>query len=154
MLARATVREREIAIRGALGTYGKRLIQQLLSESIVLGLTAGLVGLAAAFASLRIFVSLLPADAPHAQECFAPCSRCLFHAGCLGAGGPALGLIPAFKMASLNLLATLRMGSRGVMGKGAGFGVSMILVMAQIGLSVMVITAAVDVAQPVSDLAG
>jgi putative ABC transport system permease protein len=142
MLARATAREHEIAIRGALGASGKRLIQQLLSESIVLGLTAGFVGLAAAFASLRIFVGLLPADTPRMQDVSLHAGDVFFTLGASVLAGLLFGLIPAIKMASLNLLATLRMGSRGVMGKGAGFGVSMILVMAQIGLSVMVITAA------------
>ncbi len=142
MLARATAREREIAIRGALGASGKRLIQQLLSESVVLGVTAGLVGLAAAFASLRIFVGLLPADTPRIEGVALHARDVLFTLGASVLAGLLFGVIPAIKMASLNLLATLRMGSRGVMGKGAGFGVSMVLVMAQIGLSVMVITAA------------
>jgi predicted permease len=142
MLARTTAREREIAIRGALGASSRRLIQQLLSESVVLGVTAGLVGLAAAFASLRIFVGLLPADTPRIQDVALHTGDVLFTLGASVLAGLLFGVIPAVKMASLNLLATLRMGSRGVMGKGAGFGVSMVLVMAQIGLSVMVITAA------------
>lgn len=142
MLARATAREREIAIRGALGASVKRLIQQLLSESVVLGLTAGVVGLAAAFASLRIFVGLLPADTPRIEDVSLHLNDALFTVGASVLAGLLFGLIPAVKMASLNLLATLRLGGRGVMGKGAGFGVSMVLVMAQIGLSVMVITAA------------
>ncbi len=142
MLARTTAREREIAIRGALGASAKRLIQQLLSESIVLGITAGVVGLATAFASLRIFIGLLPADTPRIEDVSLHLGDILFTLGASILAGLLFGLIPAVKMASLNLLATLRMGSRGVMGKGAGFGVSMALVMAQIGLSVMVITAA------------
>jgi predicted permease len=142
MLARATAREREIAIRGALGASGRRLIQQLLSESIVLGVTAGLVGLGAAFASLRIFVGLLPADTPRIQDVSLHGRDVLFTLGASLIAGLLFGIIPSIKMASQNLLASLRMGSRGVMGKGAGFGVSMALVMAQIGLSVMVITAA------------
>ncbi|MGA7109301.1 MAG: ABC transporter permease [Terracidiphilus sp.] len=142
MLARATAREREIAIRGALGASGRRLIQQLLSESVVLGVTAGVVGLAAAFASLRIFVGLLPADTPRIQDVSLHGRDVLFTLGASLLASLLFGLIPSIKMASLNLLAALRVGSRGVMGKGAGFGVSMVLVMAQIGLSVMVITAA------------
>lgn len=59
MLARATAREREIAMRSALGASGRRLIQQLFSEGVVLGVTAGIVGVAAASASLRILVRLL-----------------------------------------------------------------------------------------------
>jgi predicted permease len=142
MLARATAREREIAIRGALGASGKRLMQQLLSESIVLGVMAGLVGLGAAFASLRIFVGLLPADTPRIENVALHSSDVFFTLGASVLAGLLFGVIPALKMASMNLLATLRMGSRGVMGKAAGFRVSMALVMAQIGLSVMVITAA------------
>jgi predicted permease len=142
MLARATAREREIAIRGALGASVKRLIQQLISESIVLGVTAGIVGLAAAFASLRIFVGLLPAGTPRIEDVSLHASDVLFTLGASVSAGLLFGVIPAIKMASLNLLASLRVGSRGVMGKGAGFGVSMALVMAQIGLSVMVITVA------------
>jgi predicted permease len=142
MLARATAREREIAIRGALGASSKRLMQQLLSESVVLGVTAGVVGLIAAFASLRLFLGLLPADTPRIEDVSLHLRDVVFTLGASILAGLLFGVIPAIKMASLNLLATLRMGSRGVMGRGSGFGVSMILVMAQIGLSVMVITAA------------
>jgi predicted permease len=142
MLARATAREQELAIRGALGASSKRLIQQLLLESVVLGVTAGLVGLGAAFASLRVFVSLLPADTPRIQDVSLHLSDILFTMGASIFAGLLFGVIPAIKMASLNLLAALRMGSRGLMGKSTGFGVSIALVMAQIGLSVMVITAA------------
>lgn len=142
MLARTTAREREIAIRGALGASGRRLIQQLLSESIVLGVTAGVVGLGAAFASLRIFVGLLPADTPRIEDVALHAGDVVFTLGASVAAGLLFGLIPSIKMASMNLLATLRGGSRGVVGRGAGFGVSMVLVMAQIGLSVVVITAA------------
>lgn len=142
MLARATAREREIAIRGALGASGKRLIQQLLSESVVLGVAAGVVGLAAAFASLRVFVGLLPADTPRIQDVSLHARDILFTMGASVLAGLLFGLIPSIKMASLNLLATLRVGSRGLTGRGSRFGLSMVLVMAQIGLSVVVITAA------------
>lgn len=142
MLARATAREREIAIRGAVGASGRRLIQQLISESVVLGVTAGVVGLAAAFASMRIFLRLLPADTPRIQDISLHGRDVLFTLGASVLAGMLFGLVPSIKMASADLLGTLRAGSRGVMGKGASFGVSMALVIAQIGLSVMVITAA------------
>jgi predicted permease len=142
MLARAMAREREIAIRGALGASGSRLIQQILVESIVLGVTAGIVGLAAAFASLRLFTGLLPADTPRINNISLHLSDILFTLGASLLAGLLFGLIPAIKMASFNLLATLRMGSRTLSAAGARFGLSMALVMAQIGLSVMVITSA------------
>ncbi len=142
MLARATAREREIAIRGAMGASGGRLIQQILIESVVLGVAAGIVGLVAAFASLRIFTSLLPADTPRIETISLHLSDIVFTIGASILAGLLFGLIPAIKMASFNLLATLRMGSRALSGKGARFGLSMMLVVAQIGLSVVVVTAA------------
>ncbi len=142
MLARATARERELAIRGALGASGRRLIQQLLSESVVLGLAAGAVGLATAAASLRVFVRLLPADTPRIHNVSLHAGDILFTLGASVLAGILFGLIPSFKMASIGLLATLRVGSRGLAGRGSRFGLSMALVMAQIGLSVMVITTA------------
>jgi predicted permease len=142
MLARATAREREIAIRGALGASGRRLIQQLLLESVVLGLTAGCVGLIAAAASLRLFLHLLPADTPRIEDVTLHGGDILFTLAASVFAGLLFGVIPAVKMASLNMLSSLRMGARGIAGKGARFNASMLLVVAQIGLSVIVITAA------------
>jgi predicted permease len=142
MLARATAREREIAIRGALGASSRRLIQQLLSESIVLGLAAGVVGLGAAFLGLRIFLHLLPADTPRIASISLHTSDILFTLAASVFAGLLFGIIPSIRMASLNLLDALRLGSRGLMGKGSRFGASMVLVIAQIGLSVMVVSAA------------
>ncbi len=142
MLARANAREREIAVRGALGASRLRLIQQLLSESVVLGLTAGIVGLGAAFASLHIFLRLLPADTPRIQDVSLHGADVLFTFGASVLAGILFGLIPSIRMASLNLLGALRLGGRGLTGGNAGYRVSMLLVMAQIGLSVLVITAA------------
>jgi predicted permease len=141
MLARATARERELAIRGALGASGRRLIQQLLSESIVLGVSAGAVGLAAAFASLHVFLRLLPADTPRIEDVSLHATDILFTVGASVLAGVLFGLIPSIKMASINPLASLRVGTRGIAGKGSHFA-SMALVMTQIGLSVLVITSA------------
>ena len=142
MLARASAREREIAVRSALGASGKRLIQQLLSESVVVGLTAGAVGLGAAAASLRIFVGLLPADTPRIQDVSLHWGDVVFTLAASVFAGMVFGLIPSMKIAGMNLLSTLRMGGRGLAGQGSRFGISKILVMAQIGLTVVVITAA------------
>jgi predicted permease len=142
MLARASAREREIAVRSALGASGRRLVQQLLSESVVVGLTAGAVGLGAAAASLRIFVGLLPADTPRIQDVSLHGGDVVFTLCASVFAGLVFGLIPSLKMAGMNLLSTLRMGGRGLAGQGSRFGISKVLVMAQIGLTVVVITAA------------
>ena len=142
MLARATSREREIAVRGALGASSSRLIQQFLSESIVLGLAAGIVALAAAFFSLRLFVRMLPAGTPRIEAISLHPSDILFTLAASLLAGLLFGVIPSIRMASLNLLESLRLGSRGLTGKGSRSGVSVALVIAQIALSVMVVSAA------------
>src|SRR5215470_9972603 len=68
MLARASSRQREMAIRGALGASGTRIIQQLLVESILLGILAGIVGLITSALSLGVLTKLLPSDTPRMAE--------------------------------------------------------------------------------------
>ena len=142
MLARASGREREIAIRSALGASGSRLVRQLLSESVVLGATAGLVGLVAAAASLQALVTLMPADTPRLGDVSLHWPVFLFAAAASIVTGLLFGLTPAVRMANPNLRDSLHSGSRSVAGKAGQFRVSMMLVMGQIALSVVVITAA------------
>ena len=142
MLARAAGREREMAVRGALGASSGRLMQQLLSESVLVGALAGIAGLLAAAASLQGLVRLLPADTPRLNEISLDWRVFLFAALASLMTGFIFGLIPALKMASPNLQGALRASSRGVAGKASQFRVSMALVMGQIGLSVVVIIGA------------
>jgi predicted permease len=142
MLARAAGREKEIAVRSALGATGARLIRQLLAESMVLGSVAGLVGLIAAAASLQALVTLLPADTPRLGEVSLQWPVFVFAALASVVTGVLFGLIPALRMASPNLRESLHSGGRTVAGKAGQFRVSMVLVMGQIALSVVVITAA------------
>ncbi len=142
MLARAAGRQREMALRGALGASSGRLLQQLLSESVLVGALAGVAGLLAASASLQGLVRLLPADTPRLNEISLHWPVFLFAAAASLMTGILFGLIPALKMASPNLQGALRSSGRGVAGKPSQFRVSMALVMGQIGLSVVVITAA------------
>jgi putative ABC transport system permease protein len=68
LLARAEARSREVAIRNALGAQRKRLIQQFMTESLLLGVLGGILGLVLAFFGLNAAVSLLPEGAPRAKE--------------------------------------------------------------------------------------
>ncbi len=142
MLARAAGREREIAVRSALGATGSRLVRQLLAESVVLGAVAGLVGLFVAAVSLQALVSLLPADTPRLADVSLHWPVFVFAAIASVVTGILFGLIPALRMASPNLRDSLHAGSRSVAGKAGQFRISMLLVMGQIALSVVVITAA------------
>ncbi len=142
MLARATARKREMAIRGALGAPVGRLFAQLLTEAMVLGLVSGAAGLLAAFASLRGLVHLLPADTPRIETISLHWSDLAFTLGAALLAGLLFGLIPAIKMTASHRLETLHLGGRGLAERGSRFGPSMVLVVAQIGLSVVVIVAA------------
>ncbi|HEV2278633.1 MAG TPA: ABC transporter permease [Acidobacteriaceae bacterium] len=142
LLARAAGRQREIAVRSALGASAGRLVRQMLSESVVLGAVAGLVGLIAAAASLQVLVTMLPADTPRIGEVALHWPVFLFAAAASVVTGFLFGLIPAMQMASPNLRESLHAGSRTVAGNAGQFRVSMMLVVGQIALSVVVITAA------------
>ena len=142
MLAKAASREREIAIRSALGASGRRIVAQLLIESLMIGVLAGIAGLAIAYASLKGLISLLPAETPRIAEIGLHWHVFVFAGAASLLTGLFFGLVPAIKMASPHLQQTLRSGSLSVIGSGAKFRVSMALVVGQIGLSVVVITMA------------
>jgi len=142
MLARASGREREIAIRGALGASASRLMRQLVVESLVLGAAAGVVGLAAAAIGLRLLVRQLPADTPRLNDVSLHWQVFVFAAAISLLTGFLFGLIPAIRMSSPNLRDSLHAASRSVAGRAGQFRLSMLLVMGQIALSVLVITAA------------
>ena len=142
MLARATSREREMAIRGALGASANRIIRQLLVESVLLGAVAGVVGLVLAGVSLRALTGLLPADTPRIADIALHWPVFLFAAGASVLTGILFGLVPAIRMASPDLQEGLRSGSKNIAGNASQARLSTLLVMGQIGLSVLVITAA------------
>jgi predicted permease len=142
MLARSTSREREMAIRGALGASATRIVRQLLVESMILGAAAGAVGLILAGVSLRALTGLLPADTPRIADIALHWPVFLFAAGTSVLTGILFGLVPAIRMASPDLQDGLRAGSRSVAGKASQARISTLLVMGQIGLSVLVVTAA------------
>lgn len=142
MLARAASREREMAIRGALGASGGRIVRQLLIESALLGVLAGAVGLTASAVSLRALTKLLPADTPRVADIGLHWSVFLFALIVSVLTGILFGLVPAIRMASPHLQQSLRSGSASIAGRSSQFRLSMLLVVGQIGLSVVVITAA------------
>ncbi|MBA3881801.1 MAG: ABC transporter permease [Chthoniobacterales bacterium] len=103
LLARAAARRKEIALRVALGATRQRIIGQLLTESVVLSLLGGVVGLALAFWSKDAIVALTPRDAPAFQAVALDGGVLAFAAALTFVAGLAFGAIPAWKLSRTEL---------------------------------------------------
>lgn len=114
LLARAAARRHEVVLRNALGADRGRIVRQLLTESVVLALAGGLLGLALGWAGLRSFALLLgPETLPRFQELSLDLRVVLFTLGIAVATGLIFGLAPAYRAARATLGTELRQGERG-----------------------------------------
>jgi putative ABC transport system permease protein len=114
LLARGAVRQREIAIRAALGASRWRLARQLLTESMLLALISGIVGVFLAFWLMKAFTSFMPRiTLPIEAEVTLDWRVLLFTLGASLVTGVLFGLAPAWQAARLNLSKPLQEGSAG-----------------------------------------
>jgi predicted permease len=113
MLARVTAREREFAVRAALGGGRGRLIRQLVTESVVTATIGGVIGAALAFAGVRWGVAALPAGMTRTVDIHVNGVVLLFTAAVAILTGLAFGLLPAWRAAASNNSADAMRGSRG-----------------------------------------
>ncbi len=118
LLARAGAREKEIAVRTALGANPARLVRQLLTESVLLAVVAGCFGLLIAYWGTWILTKLAPAGLPQAEgltagEVTLDWRVLVFTLGISVLTGLAFGLFPALSSARSNLNLVLRSGGRG-----------------------------------------
>jgi putative ABC transport system permease protein len=112
LLARASTRRKEIAIRGALGGGRGRLIRQLLTESLVLALAGGIAGIAVARFGVRFLVGMGPAGVPRLTEAGLQPDVLAFALATTIACGVFFGLAPALRATRLDLQMVLREGGR------------------------------------------
>jgi putative ABC transport system permease protein len=113
LLARATARETELAVRTALGAGRKRLIRQLLTESVLLGLAGGAAGLLLAVWGTDALTAASPQGIPRLDEIGVDGTVVAFATVVALGTGLLFGLIPAIQITRADLGSTLREGARG-----------------------------------------
>jgi len=112
LLARATNRAREIAIRAALGATRARVVRQLLAEAVALSLAGAVVGTALAVWGLSAMLKLYPSNLPRAAEIGIDYRVLLFTVTLAAVTGVIFGLIPAWQVSNPNLTEAMREGGR------------------------------------------
>lgn len=116
MLARAVSRERELAMRMALGASRGRLVRQCLTESALLGLAGGLLGVMLASMGLDQFLTFWPGDLPRVDEVHVDWRVLLFAVGVSVLSGLLFGLAPAWRAPIREVEQILRAGARTMAG--------------------------------------
>jgi len=142
LLARATSRYREIGIRKALGASRARLVRQLLSESLLLALGGGILGVGLAALLLPALRTISPGTVPRLAEARVDMSVLLFSLALCGLTGVLFGLMPSLQITSKELLERLKEGSRGSSQGGGGRRSRSVLVVAEIGMALVLLTSA------------
>jgi putative ABC transport system permease protein len=141
LLARAASRQREIAIRSALGASGRRLLGQLLSESLLLGLLGGGLGLLVAGWGVSFLRAIAPANIPRLDEVTIDGRVLLFALLASVVASLLFGIVPALRPHRESLTTSLRDSGR-VSGGGSRHRVRTLLVVGEVALSVVLLTGA------------
>jgi putative ABC transport system permease protein len=142
LLARASSRGREIALRQALGAQRTRLIRQFLAESLLLFLLGGIAGFAILSCTERFLLQLVPESLPHMNEISINWGVLAFALAVSVASGTIFGLAPAWLMSRFDLIGTLRQAGRGSSGSRERARARQILVISELALSLVLMVAA------------
>jgi predicted permease len=142
LLARASTRRREIAIRAAIGGGRWRIIRQLLTESVVLAVVGGTAGVGLAYVGIRRFVGYGPANVPRLQDAGLQTDVLLFALGITLLTGLVFGMAPALRTAREDLLTTLRDGGKNSLPAAGRDGVRGVLVVGEIAVAVILVIGA------------
>jgi putative ABC transport system permease protein len=141
MLARASARRGEIAVRAALGAGAKRIVQQLLTESVILSVTGGLLGMLFAYGGIKAVVALLPEYSIPDEAVISLNLYVLAFAVAVSVlTGVLFGLAPALQLSRQNQNAFLRETGRDAAAGGAGHRLRNILIVSEVALSLVLLT--------------
>jgi putative ABC transport system permease protein len=139
LLARATAREREMAVRAALGAGRRRLVRQMLTESLVLAVAGGLLGLALAWWGVQGLKAAAPPTLPRLDEVGLDPVALAFTAVAVVVTGFLFGIAPALRGSGYALQSTLVAGGRAGIGGGSGERLRAVLVVAQVALALVLL---------------
>jgi predicted permease len=143
MLARAVTRQQEMAIRLSIGAGFRRLVRQLLTESLVLALMGGALGVFMAFLGIRALRAFAPPGIPRLDEVGIDARVLLFTLAVSVLCGVIFGLMPVFAAARPDLAQTLKQNGRGTGGESRSHrALRSSLVVAEIALSVVLLACA------------
>jgi putative ABC transport system permease protein len=142
LLARATARGREMAVRQALGAARSRLIRQLLTESLLLSLLGGIASLAILFLTRKLLLQMIPASLPRLNDISINWTVLLFALGVSVLAGAFFGLAPALQATRLDPIRVLRQEGRGSKGSRGQTWTLSALVITEFALSLVLLIAA------------
>jgi putative ABC transport system permease protein len=141
LLTRATAREREVAIRAALGASRWHLARQFLAESLTLAIIGGAAGIGFALLGLKFLISLSPENIPRLDEIGIDARTLLFTTLITVISGAVFGLIPVVQYSKLNLNEYLKEGERGSTGN-SGKHLRKLLVISEFAMALMLVISA------------
>jgi putative ABC transport system permease protein len=141
LLARASARQAELAVRSALGAGRVRLLRQLLTEAVVLGVAGAVAGLAVTYLATRALVAAQPADIPRLDEVGVNAAVVSFTFAIALATSLAFGALPALQFSGKRLPSALRESTRGG-ASGGGHRMRAALVVAEMALAVVLLIGA------------
>ncbi|HXM32721.1 MAG TPA: ABC transporter permease [Chthoniobacterales bacterium] len=142
LLARAAARQREMAIRGALGASRSRVVRLLLTESVLLAVVGGAVGLLIAIWSLDLLVSLKPANLPRLAEIGVNRTVFLFTLAVSVLTGLLFGVAPALQVSKMDLNEGLKESSHGGTDSPRRQRMRALLVVSEVALSLVLLVGA------------
>jgi predicted permease len=142
LLAKAVARTREIAIRTAVGASPGRILRQLATESVILALLSGALGVLLALWGSRVLVALAPTDVPRLSETGIDSHVLLFALAASLIASLLFGLAPALQALRVDLNNTLKQSNTRTSGGGVADRMRGALVVAEIALSVVLLAAA------------
>jgi putative ABC transport system permease protein len=153
LLARATARSRELAVRASVGAGRIRLIRQMLAESVLLSVIGGGLGLAAAYWAADVLFHFIPQGHINLVLNLHPDSRALLFTFAISLlTGIFFGLPPALQATRGDLVSTLKADSAASIGEARGVGFRKILVASQVAFSLVLLIAAGVFVRTLSDL--